>query len=235
MARGFRDVAVGSILDLVYPRFCLRCKTEGTMWCQACAANFSPLPPPARCPFCHTEGSPRTCADCRPRTSLDGLTAFAPYGNAVVREALTGWKYHGDPELARAVSGWIRQTAATRDVASFFRGAVVTCVPLHAARRRHRGFDQAEEIARTLAVAMGAEFRPLLARVEATSPQAARAASDRLVGDLDHAFAAVGHVPRRVVLCDDVCTSGATMDAAARALKSAGAERVWGFAIAVGG
>lgn len=234
MARGFRELAVGRVLDLVYPRFCLRCKTEGTAWCAACAANFSPLPPVARCPFCHAEGSPRTCADCRKRTSLDGLMAFAPYGNAVVREALTGWKYHGDPELARAVYGWIRQFAATRDVESF-RGAVVTCVPLHASRRLHRGFDQAEEIARAFAAATGAEFRPLLARVEATSPQAARAVSDRRVGDLDHAFAAQGTVPRRVVLCDDVATSGATIDAAARALKAAGAERVWGFAVAVGG
>lgn len=234
MARVLGNLAIGRVLDLVYPRFCLRCKSEGTAWCAACAANFSPVPPAPRCPFCHAEGSPRTCAGCRPHASLDGLAAFAPYGNAVVREALTGWKYHGDPEYGCAVAGWIRQFAATRDV-EWLRGAAVTHVPLHDGRRRHRGFDQAEEIARVFADAIGAEFRPMLARVEATSPQAARRASDRLVGDLDHAFRALGPVPRRVVLCDDVATSGATIDAAARALKAAGAERVWGFAVAVGG
>ncbi len=229
------NLAVGKVLDLVYPRFCLRCKREGTAWCNACAANFTPMPLVARCPFCHREGSSRTCAECRKETSLDGLTCFVPYGNAVVREALTGWKYHGDPELARAIAGWVR-TAATRAPDALPSASTVTHVPLHASRKRHRGFDQAEEIARFLATAIGAERASLLTRVEATSPQASRAASDRALGDLDHVFsAAPGSVPRRVILCDDVCTSGATIDAAARALKAGGAEKVWGFVVAVGG
>jgi len=227
-------LVIDRVLGLLFPRFCLRCGREGTAWCAGCAASFAPLPPVARCPFCERTGSWRSCADCRENTYLDGLVAVAPYGNAIVREALTAWKYHSDPEMGRVVDLWIRQAAATRDAFSFPSGATVTHLPLHASRRRHRGFDQAEEVARSFAAAYGGSLRTLLVRTSATAPQALRAAGDRMVGDLDGTFAAAGEVPRKVILCDDVCTSGATMDAAAKALKDAGAEVVWGFAVARG-
>lgn len=172
--------------------------------------------------------------DCRGETFLDGLTAVAPYANAVVREALTAWKYHADPAMGEAIDLWIRQAVSARGTRAFPEGAVVTHLPLHASRRRHRGFDQAEDVARFLARSIGAEHRTLLVRTERTASQARRAAEERVVGDLDGAFAATGAVPPRVILCDDVCTSGATMDAAARALKLAGARFVWGFAVARG-
>ncbi|OGM00075.1 hypothetical protein A2501_02935 [Candidatus Uhrbacteria bacterium RIFOXYC12_FULL_57_11] len=221
-------------MDLVFPRFCLRCGVEGTAWCEGCAASFAPFPPVARCPFCETTGSWRTCADCRDETYLDGLTAIAPYGNAIVREALTTWKYHGDPEMGRVVDLWIRQVVGSRDAFVFPSGATVTHLPLHASRRRHRGFDQAEEVARSLASTLDVASRALLVRTHATSSQAKRASAERMVGDLDDLFRATGEVPRKVILCDDVCTSGATMDAAAKAFKEAGAEIVWGFSVARG-
>lgn len=228
------QLAIGRLLDLVFPRFCLRCGTEGTSWCGHCRANFVPLPPPARCPFCEQTGSWRTCADCRDETDLDGLVAAAPYGNAVVRGALTAWKYQGDPEMGQAVDGWIRQAVGSRDRFAFPSGATVAHVPLHASRRRHRGFDQAEEVARVLSGALGLPRASLLVRDRATASQARRSSTDRMVGDLDGAFVATGDIPRKVILCDDVCTSGATMDAAAHALKEAGAEIVWGFVVARG-
>jgi predicted amidophosphoribosyltransferase len=58
--------------------------------------------------------------------------------------------------------------------------------------------------------------------------------SERKLGDLDGAFRARAASPARVLLCDDVFTSGATLDAAAKCLKQAGAAEVWGFTIAKG-
>ena len=151
-----------------------------------------------------------------------------------VREALTNWKYHADPEMGKAVDLWVRQSVGARDRSSFPVDATITFLPLHVSRRRHRGFDQAEEVARSLASALGSTHRPLLERTISTASQAKRSATERLVGDLDGAFEAVGPVPESVILCDDVCTSGATLDAAAEALKRAGAKAVWGFVIAQG-
>lgn len=196
--------------------------------------TFSPRPAEACCAFCHASGSPTTCADCRGETFLDGLTSVAPYGNAIVREALTNWKYHADPEMGKAIDLWIRQSVGSRDRSSFPSGATITFLPLHASRRRHRGFDQAEEVARSFAAAIGTSHQSLLRRTTATASQAQRSASERRVGDLDGIFETVGPVPESVIVCDDVCTSGATIDAAAEALKRAGAKHVWGFVVAQG-
>lgn len=236
MEGGERGVEISRVLDLVFPRFCLRCGQEGTAWCSPCAMAFSPLPAEARCAFCHAPGA-STCADCRPETFLDGLTSVVPYGNAIVREALTNWKYHADPEMGKAIDLWIRQSVGSRDFPGTLvpRDATVTFLPLHASRRRHRGFDQAEEVAKSLASVLGTRHRPLLERTVATASQAKRSAAERAVGDLDGIFEATGPVPESVILCDDVCTSGATIDAAAEALKKAGAKRVWGFVVAQGG
>jgi len=195
--------------------------------------TFSPLPAEACCAFCHAPGS-STCGDCRPETFLDGLTSVAPYGNAVVREALTNWKYHADPEMGKAIDLWIRQSVGSRDRSSFPVDATITFLPLHASRLRHRGFDQAEEVAKSLASVLGTTHASLLARTTATASQAQRSATERKVGDLDGIFETVGRVPKSIILCDDVCTSGATIDAAAEALKRAGAKRVWGFVVAQG-
>ncbi len=228
-----RAVEIGRVLDWIFPRFCLRCKSEGSSWCQSCAITFSPRPAEACCAFCHASG-PQTCKDCRSETFLDGLTSVAPYGNAVVREALTNWKYHADPETGKAIDLWIRQSVGVRDRSLFPSDATITFLPLHASRRRHRGFDQAEEVARSLASAIGTSHQSLLKRTTATASQARRSASERRVGDLDGIFETVGPVPESVIVCDDVCTSGATIDAAAEALKKAGAKRVWGFVVAQG-
>jgi predicted amidophosphoribosyltransferase len=111
---------------------------------------------------------------------------------------------------------------------------VVTHVPLHQVRHRQRGFDQAEIIAREVGEIYGVPVVPLLERVRKTAPQARREA--RQVGEMDEVFTVVSgiEVPKFVLLCDDVFTSGATMDAAAKALKEAGAEMVWGFVLGKG-
>lgn len=229
-----RHMGIDRVLDLVFPRFCLRCGVEGTSWCAPCSVAFVPRPAEDRCPFCHAGGSPRTCADCRADSFLDGITSIVPYGNAIVREALTNWKYHADPEMGKAIDLWVRQSVGARDRSSFPNDATITFLPLHASRLRHRGFDQAEEVAKSLASALGTTHCRLLARTVATASQAKRSATERMVGDLDGSFETTGFVPESVILCDDVCTSGATLDAAAEALKRAGVKQVWGFVVAQG-
>jgi ComF family protein len=226
-------------LDWLFPRFCLGCGQEGSAWCSVCAASFVPERPRPRCPFCEVEGSSRTCFGCRQETYLDGLTAIAPYGNQVIRQALTSWKYDADPQMGEAVGLWIRQFFLPRpgfgisDTGSRNR-QVITHLPLHISRRRHRGFDQAEQIAAALSRETRLDHETLLVRIKATASQAKRSHQARLVGDLDGIFQPAGPVPDSVILCDDVFTSGATMDAAAKALKDAGAKSVWGFAVARG-
>src|SRR5690606_29209375 len=108
------------------------------------------------------------------------------------------------------------------------RPQAVVPVPLHCARLRRRGYDQALELARPLAHALALPLQPrLLQRVRATAPQSELSAAARR-RNLRDAFvvAADAAPPAHVVLVDDVMTTGATLHAAARALRHAGVARV---------
>lgn len=108
------------------------------------------------------------------------------------------------------------------------RGALVTWAPTSPVRRRARGYDQAELLARAVGRRWGLECRPLLRRV-AGPPQAGRRAADRR---RHPGFTAARRCPPHVVVVDDVATTGATLSAAARALRAGGAEVVVGVVAA---
>ncbi|PJA45126.1 amidophosphoribosyltransferase [Candidatus Uhrbacteria bacterium CG_4_9_14_3_um_filter_50_9] len=193
-----------------------------------------PEPLSARCPFCHRLGSDRVCGACRSEVYLDGVSALAPYGNPVVRKALQTWKYDGDREIEKVLQQWLTAGAAhiTPPLAPFHACAV----PLHEGKQRQRGFDQADVVAQWASGLYGIPHTSLLVRKTKTASQAKRAGGSRQVGELDGVFHIRRDVavPEHVLLCDDVFTSGATIDAAARTLKEAGAKQVWGWVIARG-
>lgn len=104
-------------------------------------------------------------------------------------------------------------------------GLVLVPVPLHRQRLRERGHDQARELARRLSRGTGLAWCDGLVRVAATAAQSSLPLEQRQ-RNLRNAFAAGGPLPGRVVLVDDVMTSGATLAAAARALREGGATEV---------
>jgi predicted amidophosphoribosyltransferase len=165
-------------------------------------------------------------------TSVDGCVALGTYRDPVLRAAIEQAKYVGDQDVWRVIDGWIH--GATIE-ALLPAGPWTICpIPLHKARARERGFNQAERMARILAGVTGWPSEMLLSRMFWTDPQARKQNQERCLGDLEGIFEVTNWPSARILLCDDVLTSGATMDAAARALKAAGACEVWGFALAMG-
>jgi len=159
------------------------------------------------------------CADCPPQPIAWARSAFAY--DEPVRRALLDLKFGG----ARAVGDAFVPQMALAAADRLGVECVITWVPLAKRRRRERGFDQAEILARGLAAGTGLPVQGLLRRVRETDPQARRGAADRRRA-LAGAFRVVESPPAAVTLVDDVLTTGATAAECVRVLRHAGAERV---------
>jgi competence protein ComFC len=160
----------------------------------------------------------RACADCPPRGIAQARAPFL-YDGPVSR-AIRGMKFSGWHALGRHLAGAMAEVSA-----DLLPADVVTWVPLSRRRRARRGFDQAEVIARDVAPHLDLPVRSLLRRTRDTRAQARTGGADRRRA-LRDAFVAVADPPGRVLLVDDVLTTGATAAACADVLTRSGAERV---------
>lgn len=153
---------------------------------------------------------------------LDSLTALTAYND---RSALfiTEAKYRN----SRAALGVLMRWAVELTPPAVSLADAVTWAPTTDARRRERGFDQAQILARHAARRLGRPLRSLLRRQPGPT-QTGRSRADRLTGP---SFRSAGS-PGAVVLVDDVCTTGATLTAAATALRHAGAGTIHGLVLA---
>ncbi|MEM9781516.1 MAG: ComF family protein [Pseudomonadota bacterium] len=233
--------AGSAIAALMFPPACRACgaETQSDGLCGACFAAAAFLQGPA-CPTCG-QPEPRLpahdpayrCPTCMADPpALDGLTAVARY-EGPVRRLILALK-HGDRlDHVPLLAGWLASVAGARLGAA---DAIVP-VPLHWTRRLKRRFNQSAEIARTAAHLTGnrGAFAPtLLSRQRDTPSQKGRDRAARRANVAGAFRAPPGSlVGRRVLLVDDVCTSGATLDAAARACRAAGAESVDAAVIAL--
>lgn len=187
-----------------------------------------------RCAGCNSPGT-AVCTTCRfalvgrlPQPANHGVHAAVPYTGRA-RSVILGLKYRNRRQVSRHLAGLVvNRVVANGDHLEF---DVVTWSPTTAARRRDRGFDQGELIARHVARQLGLPCRRLLERDARRGPaQTGRSRSERLDGP---GFAArPGLAGRRVLVVDDVVTTGATLHASAAALAGAGVEKVALYAVA---
>jgi len=200
---------LATAFELIAPERCAGCGSYGRQLCESCL---------------------RSIASKRPVERFAGLRilALGEY-DGILRRAVHALKYRNHPGIGCALG----ELLARRVLASTCRPEVVIPVPLHAARQRARGYNQAEVIARSF----GNLHEPnALARIRATSVQARLDRPGR-EQNVARAFAPGPRADRiygnSVVLVDDVVTTGATMRACAAILKSAGAAAVSAAAVAI--
>ncbi|HZR22267.1 MAG TPA: ComF family protein [Vicinamibacterales bacterium] len=238
MAEGGLRIADG-ILSVVLAPECAACgqlleqPTRGPV-CGVCWASILPITPPV----CDQCGDPlptwrdislplATCARCRRmRRAVDRSRAIGEYAGAL-RAVVHALKYDGRRSLAKPLGRMMCE-----------RGHEVVCgatcvvpVPLHRSKLRHRGFNQALDLARQLQLPVVHALR----RTRATATQTDLPAGQRHRNVRD-AFAVTRRgrqlVGQVVVVVDDVSTTGATLDACARVLKAAGVREVRGLTAA---
>ena len=163
------------------------------------------------------------CADCPPPEIAWSRSAFAY--DQPVRSALMRLKFSGMRSVTGAFELPMVSSAGDRLAGREGDPPVVTWVPLGRRRRRERGFDQAEILARGVGSRTGRPVAPLLERIRETGPQARRSSVERRRA-LSGAFRSIAPPPPRVILVDDVLTTGATAQECARTLRRAGAGEV---------
>ena len=218
-----------ALLDLVYPPRCPGCGSMGAVLCASCQARIEPPPAPACIRCGHPAPTENLCPTCRATPShLDRIAASAVFAPPL-REAIHELKYNNGRALARPLGA--RMVAYWREHG--FGADVIVPVPLHKARLAERGYNQSALLARVLGQATGIPLdEKAVVRHKATQQQALLSAVERRENVKD-AFSCRDNVAgRRIVLVDDVTTTGATLEACAAALRAGGASGVWAYTLA---
>jgi ComF family protein len=207
------------LLDVLLPRRCLVCGDAADELCERCLAALPRLPPP----FCERCGAPtgwpvRRCGECSGRRLAFASARAAVAYDPVVRALVAGWKEHGRRHVAALAAGLVVATVRRPDA-----DALVP-VPADAERRARRGHSPAARLAAQLGAGWDMPVRDVLVRRPGRRQRGLGVAERRR--NVRAAFRAIGSAPARVVLVDDVYTSGSTAAAAASALRGAGAAHV---------
>ena len=215
-----RTPRVESALDLLFPPICVGCRRVGRWICRRCWSDVHWLIDEI-CGVCGRPSALNPCPRCNSSPGpLDGVVAVAEF-EGPAREAVHGLKY----ENRHAISGLMGRlmAGACRHVAP----DAVVHVPLHASRRRERGYDQAGMLARHLATSLDIScYSNALTRIRKTRQQVGLGPAERR-NNVDGAFGARKRLDgAHLLLVDDVYTTGSTLRAAAGALREAGAERI---------
>ena len=198
---------------------------------------------PPKCAFCGkvlAEGEEGMCASCLsdlPRTGdavrkCDFLRAVtAPfYYEGTVRQALLRYKFEGAPARGAVFGRLIAEDLLRREAVDF---DTVTWVPLSRKRERRRGYDQARLLAEAAAERLGMRAEPLLQKVRDVPPQSRLNTPEARRANISGCYEAAAPVEgRRILIVDDIVTTGSTLSECARVLMLSGAEDVRGAALA---
>ena len=218
-----------SFIDLLFPPRCGGCGAPGSLWCTACRTSVKPVEPPW-CEKCGEPGTPAgLCSRCRAQPlQLDGIRSVALF-QGPLREGIHRYKYQRLASLAEPFGEMLVE---------YWRAQQLTAdwlmpVPLHPSRERDRGYNQSNLLARRLAAGVGVPISASLRRTRATAVQMELNAAQRK-NNVAGAFACDDARVRgkRIIVVDDVCTTGATLEACAAALLKAGAVSVMGLTLA---
>lgn len=220
-----------TIVDFVYPKICVGCGVWGSFLCGECVERLDFVD--QICPMCGEESIMGwTHPRCKSKYGMDGLIAIYEYQEPVARAVVDGIKYGFNRDL-------IKMVLKNFSFEAGIKFDLLVPIPLHYYRENWRGFNQAELLAQVISSQMTSiKVEKLLVRVRNTKQQVTMKSREEREENIRGAFKINKKFKNpklkklKILLVDDVFTSGADMRECTRVLKKAGVEVVWGFALA---
>lgn len=205
------------IISLVAPHTCLKCDSEGSLVCSGCRVMLG-ADLPSRCYLCYKSTPDNSvCSACKRKSSLKSVWVRCVYTD-IAKQLVRAIKYSRAQNGTKIIAQELKNA-----LPSSMSEYVIVPIPTANTRKRQRGYDHAQLIARELATALDVPCQELLLRL-GTSRQVGSKREDRL-RQLDGAFMCKKnkHLKvQKILLIDDVVTTGATIEAAARELRQNG-------------
>ena len=230
MKRFIRNT-LGAAADLLFPPRCVHCSAPGSLFCDRCVTDSPQLGEVTGCRRCALPAPGDICDACYTNPPpLDLALAVFAY-DSPIRDAVTAFKYNDIRALAPVLAGFMNERLPER----VKRGIdVVVPIPMAANRLRSRGYNQAELLARRLCDAADLDLATgLLARTNTAEPQARANNLEQRAENVKDAFTVTASTANlRILLIDDVMTTGSTLNSCARTLKTAGASWVGALVLA---
>ncbi len=220
------------LLSIFFPATCYNCGEVGDYLCKLCHPQKIFYKNFHVCHVCkkRVEKEIFIHENCRKKTYLDGVIVALKY-DKFIEHLIADFKYEFIKDLKFLLSSFLKIGFEKFPLKKNF---VVTFVPLHPKRKRWRGYNQAEELAKIFAKETGKEVYELLERKKFSRTQVGLKRKERLE-NIKEVFIFKGDfIPKRVLIIDDVMTTGATLEESAKALKESGVGEVYGLVITRG-
>ena len=221
------------LLRLIFPPRCAICtevldlEERAGFLCRNCA-KARPYIPQEVCPHCN--GKTDTggfCRACLKEFAFESACAAVPY--ETVRRAIHLFKFEGGKKLGEDLGRFLAEYLEERQRELLAQTDFMVCVPLYPKKEKRRGFNQARLLCEGIAAQTGLLFRPeVLHRKRETAAQSSLDTPVQRRQNLQDAFAVTEDLSgKRILLVDDIFTTGATCNACAKELYRAGAEKVF--------
>jgi ComF family protein len=226
------------IIDLLFPPACVGCDNFGPWLCDDCLKNIGA--PIETCIFCNEKTlHGLTCGDCRKHNSLTGIISIGGYKNPVLRNSIHALKFSGVRDIAEPL-GDLLAKSILKTLGSDLNGFSIIPMPLHKKRERERGFNQSALLADRISSLLSIPVANLLIREKATTPQASLNSKmlDLRQENIADAFIInpeyTAIMPKKIIILDDVATSGSTLNEATKLLGEKGVKEIWGAVVCRG-
>jgi len=227
---------LNNILDIFFPKTCINCNRHGSYLCDDCF-YLSEILNQDYCPFCYPAKKSiqgLVCPEHKNQNQIDGLICAVPYSDPIAQKTIKLFKYQPYMKqlavpLASLLYSHLKQTNTC------LKDFTIVPVPYTKTKEKLRGFKPAYELSLIMSSLLDVPIADVLIKTKETKAQAQLNKAQRL----ENAFNAFSikdsyknNLPRRIILLDDVFTTGATANECARILKENGAEFVCAMSVA---